>query len=93
MAKDVIETRGLFQVRITPTLKWPFKTMPIFYDSRHVFLNTKDAEAYKPSFVEAAIEAGLIIEPNDKQKKKGIETFTVTVIPLELVIREGSLKS
>ncbi len=91
--RDILETRDLFQVRVTPVLRWPFNGMPVHYDSIHVFLNTRDAELYKPSFIKALLEEGFIVEPKPARPPKVAKiTYEVEVIPLSLVIREDSLK-
>jgi len=81
---DLVETREVFQVRITPVLKgWGLKNVPVYYDARHIFLNTADADRYKPLF-EAALKREGILGPKDEYK--------VTTIKLELVITESGLK-
>ena len=55
-----VRIKEVFQVRVTPKLKWPHKKIIINYDSQLVFPTFELAEKFVPYYFRELVEMGLL---------------------------------
>ena len=70
-----VRIKEVFQVRVTPKLKWPHKNIAVHYDSQLVFPEFKLAEKFVPYYIRELIEM-TILDPK-QEYEAGVITLTV----------------
>lgn len=50
----------IYQLRVAPDLKWPFKKHPVYFDSGLLFVSDKDAKDYIGQYIRELIDQKLL---------------------------------
>jgi len=70
-----VRIKEVYQVRVTPKLKWPFKKLAVNFDSQLVFPEFALAEKFVPYYIRELVEMTLI-DPK-QEYEAGVIKLTV----------------
>jgi hypothetical protein len=70
-----VRIREVFQVRVTPKLKWPFKKFAVNFDSQLVFPEFSLAEKFVPYYIRELVEMTVL----DKKQEYEAGVIKLTV--------------
>lgn len=74
-AVRTVRIKEVFQVRVTPKLKWPHNKIVVNYDSQLVFPDFKLAEKFVPYYIRELVEM-TVLDPK-QEYEAGVITLTV----------------
>lgn len=79
----VVNAKQVIQIRVKPSLKWPFNKHPIYYDSAVLFTNPEAAKKATGPYIQDLIEKKIL----DPKRPYEVELLVLKILNLPLESR------
>lgn len=81
MAQGVVmNAKQVIQIRVIPSLKWPYNRLPVYYDSAVLFTNPEAARKATGPYIQDLIEKKIL----DPKRPYEVELLILKILNLPL---------